>query len=64
VCALIATLFIDALLGTNLRWLVGALFVLAMFALRFAVPVQDGSPLSESDKAAQAGPLSHTLVNR
>ncbi len=33
VCALIATLFIDALLGTNLRWLVGALFVFAMLAL-------------------------------
>ncbi len=33
VCALIAALFIDALWGTNLRWLVGALFVLAMLAL-------------------------------
>lgn len=33
VCALIATLFIDAILGVNLRWLVGALFVLAMVVL-------------------------------
>lgn len=33
VCALIAALFIDATLGTSLRWLVGALFVLAMVAL-------------------------------
>jgi len=33
VCALIAALFIDALLGSNLRWLVGTLFVLAMIAL-------------------------------
>jgi hypothetical protein len=33
VCVLIAALFIDALLGTSLRWLVGALFVLAMIAL-------------------------------
>lgn len=33
VCVLIAVLFIDALVGTSLRWLVGALFVLAMVAL-------------------------------
>ncbi len=33
VCALIAALFIDALLGTNLRWLVGTLIILAMLAL-------------------------------
>jgi hypothetical protein len=33
VCALIAALFMDALLGSNLRWVVGALFVLAMVAL-------------------------------
>ena len=33
VCALIAALFVDAFTGTNLRWLVGALFVLAMFSL-------------------------------
>ncbi|MGB0127128.1 MAG: DUF2721 domain-containing protein [Rhodocyclaceae bacterium] len=33
VCALIAALFIDSIVGTSLRWLVGALFVLAMFAL-------------------------------
>lgn len=33
VCALIASLFIDAVVGTNLRWLVAALFVLAMIAL-------------------------------
>jgi hypothetical protein len=33
VCAVVATLFIDAFLAANLRWLVGALFVVAMFAL-------------------------------
>ena len=33
VCALIATLFIDAIVGVNLRWVVGALFVLAMVVL-------------------------------
>jgi hypothetical protein len=33
VCVLIAALFIDALLGSNLRWVVGALFVLSMIAL-------------------------------
>ena len=33
VCSVIATLFIDAFLGTNLKWLVGALFVTAMIAL-------------------------------
>ena len=33
VCALIAALFIDAIVGINLRWLVGALFILSMFAL-------------------------------
>ena len=33
VCLLIATLFIDAFSGTNLRWFVGSLFVLSMFSL-------------------------------
>lgn len=33
VCSVVATLFIDAFLGTNLKWLVGALFVIAMVAL-------------------------------
>jgi hypothetical protein len=33
VCALIAALFIDAFVGTNLRWVVGVLFVLSMFVL-------------------------------
>ena len=33
VCAVVATLFIDAFLRTNLRWLVGAFFILAMLAL-------------------------------
>ena len=33
VCAVVATLFIDAFLATSLRWTVGALFVVAMFAL-------------------------------
>lgn len=33
VCLLIATLFIDAFIGTNLRWFVGSLFVLSMFSL-------------------------------
>ena len=33
VCLLIATLFLDAFIGTNLRWLVGGLFVLSMFSL-------------------------------
>lgn len=33
VCLLIATLFIDAFIGTNLRWFVGGLFVLSMFSL-------------------------------
>ena len=33
VCSVVATLFIDAFLGTNLKWLVGALFVTAMVAL-------------------------------
>lgn len=33
VCSVIATLFIDTFLGTNLKWLVGALFVTAMVAL-------------------------------
>ena len=37
VCALIAALFIDALWGTNLRWLVGALFVLSMLALSIGI---------------------------
>jgi hypothetical protein len=33
VCLVIATLFIDVFLGTNLKWLVGGLFILSMFAL-------------------------------
>lgn len=33
ICADIATLFIDAFIGTQLRWLVGALFILTMVAL-------------------------------
>jgi len=33
VCLLIATLFVDAFIGTNLRWFVGGLFVLSMFSL-------------------------------
>lgn len=33
VCALIAALFVDAFVGTRLRWLVGVLFVLSMFSL-------------------------------
>lgn len=33
VCAVVATLFIDAFLRTNLKWLVGVLFVIAMLAL-------------------------------
>jgi hypothetical protein len=33
VCSVVATLFIDAFLGTNLKWLVGTLFVTAMVAL-------------------------------
>jgi Protein of unknown function (DUF2721) len=33
VCALIAALFLDAFVGTKLRWLVGVLFVLSMIAL-------------------------------
>jgi len=33
VCSVVATLFIDTFLGTNLKWLVGALFVTAMVAL-------------------------------
>jgi hypothetical protein len=33
VCTVVATLFLDAFLGTNLKWLVGAFFVLAMLAL-------------------------------
>jgi hypothetical protein len=33
VCLVIAGLFIDALLGTRLRWVVGAFFFLAMLAL-------------------------------
>jgi hypothetical protein len=37
VCALISALFIDAVVGTNLRWLVGALFVLAMVALSIGI---------------------------
>ncbi len=37
VCALIAALFLDALLGSNLRWVVGALFVLAMMALSVGI---------------------------
>lgn len=33
VCTLIATLFIDAIVGINLRWLVAGLFILAMVIL-------------------------------
>jgi hypothetical protein len=33
VCGVIATLFIDVFVGTNLKWLVGALFIAAMVAL-------------------------------
>ncbi|HEY9445444.1 MAG TPA: DUF2721 domain-containing protein [Burkholderiales bacterium] len=33
VCAVIGTLFIDAFLGTDLKWLVGALFFAAMILL-------------------------------
>jgi hypothetical protein len=33
ICADIATLFIDAFVGTQLRWLVGALFILTMIAV-------------------------------
>jgi len=33
VCSVVATLFIDAFLRTNLKWLVGALFIAAMIAL-------------------------------
>ena len=33
VCLLIATLFLDAFIGNNLRWFVGGLFVLSMFSL-------------------------------
>ena len=33
VCAVIATLFIDVFVGTNLKWLAGTLFIAAMFAL-------------------------------
>ena len=33
VCLLIATLFSDAFIGTNLRWFVGGLFVLSMCTL-------------------------------
>jgi hypothetical protein len=37
VCALIAALFVEAIAGMNLRWLVGALFILAMVALSAGV---------------------------
>lgn len=33
ICADIVTLFVDAFIGTQLRWLVGALFILTMIAL-------------------------------
>lgn len=33
VCTVIAMLFIDAFIGTNLKWGVGALFIVAMVAL-------------------------------
>ena len=33
VCVMVATLFIDAFLSANLRWLVGALFVVSMLVL-------------------------------
>lgn len=37
VCALIAVLFVEAIAGMNLRWMVGALFILAMVALSAGV---------------------------
>jgi ABC-type phosphate transport system permease subunit len=33
VCAVIAALFLDVFMGTNLKWLVGTLFIFAMIAL-------------------------------
>jgi len=33
ICSVVATLFIDAFLATNLKWLVGAFFFAAMIAL-------------------------------
>jgi uncharacterized protein DUF2721 len=33
VCAVIAALFLDVFVGTNLKWLVGTLFIAAMLAL-------------------------------
>lgn len=33
ICSVVATLFIDAFLGTDLKWVVGAFFILAMIAL-------------------------------
>ena len=33
ICLVVATLFIDAFMGTHLRWFVSAQFVFAMFAL-------------------------------
>jgi hypothetical protein len=37
ICADIVTLFVDAFIGTQLRWLVGALFILTMVALIFGL---------------------------
>jgi hypothetical protein len=37
VCALIAALFVEAIAGMNLRWLLGALFILAMVSLSTGV---------------------------
>ena len=37
VCALIAVLFVEAIAGMHLRWMVGALFILAMIALSAGV---------------------------
>jgi hypothetical protein len=37
VCTLIAALFVEAIAGMSLRWLVGALFILAMVALSSGV---------------------------
>jgi hypothetical protein len=33
ICSLIATLFVEAIAGINLRWLVGAMFIAAMVTL-------------------------------
>ena len=33
VCTVVAMLFVEAFVGTNLKWIIGSLFVLAMIAL-------------------------------